>query len=53
MDDYYWILTYDKAPQIADLYANIEQTFEYSLKYSANKKKEWSMNIFLQVLLLN
>lgn len=39
MDDYYWILTYDKAPQIADLYASIEQTFEYSLKYSANKKR--------------
>lgn len=39
MDDYFWILTYDKAPQIAELYSKVEQKFEYSLKYSANKKR--------------
>ncbi|MFW2899485.1 DNA adenine methylase [Carnobacterium maltaromaticum] len=39
LDDYYWITTYDKAPQISTIYDSAEQKFEYSLNYSANRKK--------------
>ncbi|MDT2674108.1 DNA adenine methylase [Enterococcus dongliensis] len=46
MDDYYWILTYDKTPQIADLYSSLEQSYEYLLQYSANKKRMASEFLF-------
>ncbi|TFI87412.1 DNA methyltransferase [Carnobacterium divergens] len=39
LDDYYWITTYDKAPQITDIYNSTNKKFEYSLNYSANQKK--------------
>jgi len=39
MDDFFWILTYDKAPQISELYSCVENTFQYSLHYSANRKR--------------
>ncbi|AYJ45931.1 DNA adenine methylase [Enterococcus casseliflavus] len=46
MDDYYWILTYDKAPQISDLYSKADKSFEYSLNYSANKRRMANEYIF-------
>lgn len=46
MDDYYWILTYDKAPQIADLYNEANQKYDYYLTYSANKKRLASEFLF-------
>lgn len=38
MNDYFWILTYDKNPQISELYESAAQKYEYDLLYSANKK---------------
>lgn len=38
LDDFYWILTYDAAPQISEIYHNASQKYEYKLQYSANKK---------------
>jgi DNA adenine methylase len=46
MDDYYWILTYDKAPQISELYSKADKGFQYSLNYSANKKRVANEYIF-------
>ncbi|MFZ8764752.1 DNA adenine methylase [Enterococcus diestrammenae] len=46
MDDYYWILTYDKAPQISEMYSSVENSFEYVLNYSANQKKKATELIF-------
>lgn len=46
MDDYYWILTYDKAPQISEMYSTVENSFEYVLNYSANQKKKATELIF-------
>lgn len=34
-----WITTYDKAPQISDLYSRNSKNFEYDIRYSANNKK--------------
>lgn len=38
LEDYYWILTYDTAPQILDIYSDASQQYKYDLVYSANKK---------------
>lgn len=38
MNDYYWITTYDHAPQISELYNSASKRYEYSLNYSANKR---------------
>lgn len=38
MKDYYWITTYDHAPQISELYNSASKRYEYSLNYSANKR---------------
>ncbi|EGO8326348.1 DNA adenine methylase [Enterococcus faecalis] len=46
MDDYYWILTYDMAPQISELYSNADKRFQYALNYSANKKRLANEYIF-------
>lgn len=46
MNDYFWILTYDKHPQISDLYHNVEQAYEYDLLYSANKKTKATEFLF-------
>ncbi|WP_315307439.1 DNA adenine methylase [Enterococcus devriesei] len=46
MDDYYWILTYDKTPQIADLYNEASQKYDYYLTYSVNKKRLASEFLF-------
>lgn len=46
MDDYYWILTYDKAPQISEMYHAVENSYEYQLNYSANKKTKATELIF-------
>ena len=39
MEDYFWILTYDKTKQISELYVENDKTYEYALKYSANEKR--------------
>lgn len=46
LDNYYWILTYDAAPQIAEIYQNNRNKFEYQLNYSANKKKKATEFLF-------
>ncbi|WP_429968643.1 DNA adenine methylase [Enterococcus sp. DIV0765a] len=46
MEDYYWILTYDKAPQISELYSKVDKAFQYTLNYSANKKRLASEYVF-------
>lgn len=46
MDDFYWILTYDKSPQISDLYSMADKSFQYSLVYSANRKRVANEFIF-------
>ncbi|MCP1276611.1 DNA adenine methylase [Leuconostoc citreum] len=38
LEKYYWITTYDHAPQISELYSSASQRYEYSLNYSANKR---------------
>ncbi|EIF8386747.1 DNA adenine methylase [Listeria monocytogenes] len=38
--DFFWITTYDYAPQIADIYQKIERKYEYRLSYSVNKKRK-------------
>lgn len=47
LHDYYWIITYDKSPQIHSIYNeyNIDQ-FEYDLTYSAQTKKKATEFIF-------
>ncbi|MFT8724949.1 MAG: DNA adenine methylase [Liquorilactobacillus nagelii] len=39
LEGYKWITTYDQAPEILNLYKDNSQSFEYSLNYSANKKR--------------
>ncbi|KRL40747.1 DNA adenine methylase [Liquorilactobacillus nagelii] len=39
LEGYRWITTYDQAPEILNLYKDNSQSFEYSLNYSANKKR--------------
>lgn len=39
LDDWNWITTYDKTPQISEYYSSAEQRFEYDIRYSANNKK--------------
>lgn len=46
LNNYYWILTYDAAPQIADIYQDNKNRFEYTLNYSANKKKKATEFLF-------
>lgn len=50
MNDYYWILTYDRAPQIADLYNEASQKYDYYLTYSANKKRLASEFLFASAI---
>lgn len=38
LENYYWITTYDHAPQISELYCSASKRYEYSLNYSANKR---------------
>ncbi|WP_273731753.1 DNA adenine methylase [Leuconostoc mesenteroides] len=38
LENYYWITTYDHAPQISELYSCASKRYEYSLNYSANKR---------------
>lgn len=38
LEKYYWITTYDHAPQISELYSSASKRYEYSLNYSANKR---------------
>ncbi|MDI6522881.1 DNA adenine methylase [Leuconostoc suionicum] len=38
LESYYWITTYDHAPQISELYSSASKRYEYSLNYSANKR---------------
>lgn len=46
MDDYFWITTYDSAPQIADIYHSASQKYTYSLNYTANKRGKFSEYLF-------
>ncbi len=46
MYDFHWILTYDKAPQISEMYQDVENSYEYQLNYSANKKTKATELIF-------
>ncbi|MDT2805276.1 DNA adenine methylase [Vagococcus lutrae] len=46
LNDYYWILTYDAAPQIADIYHDNPNKFEYQLNYSANRKTKATEFLF-------
>lgn len=39
MTNYNWITTYDKSPQISELYSVATQKFEYQIRYSANNSK--------------
>ncbi|WP_436633182.1 DNA adenine methylase [Latilactobacillus sakei] len=39
LSNYNWITTYDKSPQISELYHSAEQRFEYQIRYSANNYK--------------
>lgn len=44
IDNYKWILTYDKSDVINDIYADLVQKFQYQLRYSANnmrKERAW------------
>ncbi|HBI1968718.1 TPA: DNA adenine methylase [Enterococcus faecalis] len=40
LNDFYWITTYDYAPQISEIYHNADQKYEYELSYSVNKKRK-------------
>lgn len=44
--DYNWITTYDIEPYIYKLYSNSSKAYEYSLNYSANKKRKAKEYIF-------
>lgn len=45
--DYYWITTYDHAPQIHEMYNQFEnKSFEYELMYSAQRKRKATEYIF-------
>ncbi|MBJ7622910.1 DNA adenine methylase [Weissella confusa] len=46
MDNYFWITTYDSAPQIADIYHSASQKYTYSLNYTANKRGKFSEYLF-------
>ncbi|WP_022795736.1 DNA adenine methylase [Bavariicoccus seileri] len=51
LEDWYWILTYDKTAQISDLYSGADQAYEYNLTYSANKKRVAQEYIFASPIL--
>lgn len=38
LNNFYWILTYDTSPQIAEIYSDAAQRYKYNLTYSANQK---------------
>lgn len=45
--DWNWLLTYDKTPQIYELYANANiKRYEYKISYSANKRGKYSEYMF-------
>ncbi|MFS1013776.1 DNA adenine methylase [Enterococcus casseliflavus] len=46
LGDFYWILTYDTAPQISEIYADAAQRYKYELLYSANKKNKATEFLF-------
>ncbi|TDR53175.1 DNA adenine methylase [Paenilisteria rocourtiae] len=48
LNDYYWITTYDYAPQIYEIYTQWEgiQSFEYKLQYSAQTKRRAAEYLF-------
>lgn len=46
MEDYFWITTYDSAPQIADIYNRASKKYAYSLNYTANKRGKFSEYLF-------
>lgn len=46
LDEFHWILTYDAAPQIADIYHDNNNKYEYGLNYSANTKKKATEFLF-------
>lgn len=46
MEDYFWITTYDSAPQIADIYNSASKKYAYSLNYTANKRGKFSEYLF-------
>ncbi|MGL5301448.1 MAG: DNA adenine methylase [Weissella confusa] len=46
MDNYFWITTYDSAPQIADIYHSASQKYAYSLNYTANKRGKFNEYLF-------
>lgn len=48
LESYYWITTYDKAPQIYKMYKEYDkiQDFKYELRYSAQTKRRASEFIF-------
>ena len=46
LDGFYWILTYDTAPQISEIYEDAAQRYKYELLYSANKKTKATEFLF-------
>lgn len=46
LNDYYWIITYDKSPQIQDIYKDFNNKFYYELRYSAQRKRKATEYIF-------
>lgn len=40
IEDFKWIITYDKAEEIYDIYKDFSEKYQYQLRYSANNKRK-------------
>ena len=46
MNEYKWIVTYDTAPEINDIYKSVNNSFTYTLNYTANSRRKANEYLF-------
>lgn len=46
LNDYKWIVTYDTAPEIHEIYKDIDNKYKYSLNYTANNRRKANEFLF-------
>lgn len=46
LNEYKWIVTYDTAPEINDIYKSVNNSFTYTLNYTANSRRKAKEYLF-------
>lgn len=46
LNEYKWIVTYDTAPEINDIYKSVNNSFTYTLNYTANSRRKANEYLF-------